>query len=1161
MPGTITHLHTNSFGHLHVFKRISYISILFFTMLGPVVAYGQAKDSYDEISLIVNVKRIGSLEIPAVIYGQEAYLPVKELFDFLKIKNTLSENLDSVSGFFIHPKAVFVVDKVNNRILYEDKIFELKTTDLIRTETNLYLKTDYFGQVFSLACTFNFRSLSITLDTKLELPAIREMQQLLMRQNISQLKGEKKADTTIKRKFSLFHFGTADWSVISTQEYKGNSNTRLNLALGSVVAGGEADVNLYYNSQEALNLKQQYYRWRYVNNDHASLRQITAGRIFTQSISSLYAPVTGIQFTNTPTTYRKSFGSYRLSNTTEPGWMVELYVNNVLVNYMKADASGFFTFDVPIVYGNSAIKLRFYGPWGEERMREQNISIPFNFLPSHQFEYTVSAGIVSDEEKSRYSRINFNYGLHKRITVGGGVEYLSSASHGKPVPFMNASVRLGHSLLISGEHAFGVRTKGILNYRLPYDMQLDLNYTKYAKGQTAIRYNYPEERKASLSIPIRTGKFAAFSRLSYTQLVLPKFKYNTAEFLLSAIVHGVSSNVTILAVYTDPAYLSMYSHFSLTFRVPASIRFTPQVQYEHRQKNFSLVKVELEKPFFTQGFMNVSYERNLIMKTGSFGIGMRYNFSLAQTSLYARSGNKSASVVELARGSLLYDGKAGYLGLSNQSSVGKGGLIISPFLDINCNGKRDANEPKADGLKFKINGGRIEHDLTDTTIRVFGLEAYTNYFIELDKNSFENISWKIRKLTISVTGEPNHFQIIEVPVSVVGEASGNVSLKTNKGKNGLGRIMVNFYNTNMSIVGSTVTEEDGYFSFLGLTPGSYTARIDTAQLHSLKLISLPANLSFDIATSAEGAVVDGFEFILQSASDILNQQTGIQERQQPLIEKRQQPLVQLTQPPSIPNKQLAEIYHDQLAIKRKSKEFALRKKLPGVAQEKPKVVADKFQPGVTGNKQKALIHKKSQAVIPARQKSAIRSKQDLELQKRKAPIQIRRQHTIDRKQQPERQLPVEEKQQQGRQHKEPRPSLNKRQENYQQQKHLTTIQKMPQRAIEKKKQDELHQQQQRVVHEKQLLVLRWKRQLEIQKEKEIAMQKKRLLRAQNKQGSALKNKHQYPIQQPQQILNQQQLIREQKQLIGELQALIQEQQQLIQKQQKLMQKQQNLLRQ
>src|SRR5688572_27171677 len=116
MTGVIMHLPAIRL-RVHVFNRIAWAAILFFAIFAPISGFGQAKENYDEISITLNVKRIGSLEIPAVILGQEAYLPIKELFDFLKIKNTLSENLDSVWGFFIDPKAIFFVDKINNRIV------------------------------------------------------------------------------------------------------------------------------------------------------------------------------------------------------------------------------------------------------------------------------------------------------------------------------------------------------------------------------------------------------------------------------------------------------------------------------------------------------------------------------------------------------------------------------------------------------------------------------------------------------------------------------------------------------------------------------------------------------------------------------------------------------------------------------------------------------------------------------------------------------------------------------------------------------------------------------------------------------------------------------------------------------------------------------------
>jgi hypothetical protein len=236
--------------------------------------------------------------------------------------------LETISGFFISPDATYEINRIENRILFQDRIFKLEDGDLIRTESNLYLKSSYFGKVFGLDCIFNFRNLSVVVNTKLDLPVIREMRQEEMRHNLTRLKGETQADTTIGRTYPLFKFGMADWSVTASQEINGKSDTRLNLSLGSMIAGGEASAALYYNSTDPFSEKQQYYLWRYVNNDFAPLRQIMAGKIPANAISSIYNPVVGIQLTNTPTTYRRSFGSYTLSDKTEPGWIVELYVNN-----------------------------------------------------------------------------------------------------------------------------------------------------------------------------------------------------------------------------------------------------------------------------------------------------------------------------------------------------------------------------------------------------------------------------------------------------------------------------------------------------------------------------------------------------------------------------------------------------------------------------------------------------------------------------------------------------------------------------------------------------------------------------------------------------------------------------------------------------------------
>jgi hypothetical protein len=848
-----------------IFSKI--IATLIF-ILTSISVSGQQE--YDEVPVFLEVPNVGGGEITSVISGTDLFLPVTDLFDFLKIRNVSDQNLESVSGFFINPAATYLISRKENIIRYLDNSFNLEPGDLIRTESNLYLRSSYFGKVFGLDCNFNFRSLSVTINTKLELPLIREMRQEEMRKNLNRIKGEVNADTSIGRSYPMFKFGMADWSAIATEEINGRTDATFNLALGSMIAGGEATANLYYNTQQSFTEKQQYYLWRYVNNDFNAVRQIMAGKISTHAISSIYNPVIGVQITNTPTTYRRSFGSYTLSDRTEPGWIVELYVNNILVDYKKADASGFFTFEVPLVYGNSMVKLKFFGPWGEERVREQNISIPFNFLPVKTLEYTASAGIVEDSVGSRFSRANINYGATKSITVGGGVEYLSSVTSGPAMPFVNTSIRITNNILLSGEYTYGVRAKGTFTYRLPSNLQLDLNYTWYEKDQKAISYNYREERKAAFSVPLHLGKFYTYQRFSVYQIVLPASRYTTGEWLFSGSLFGVNTNITTYALFVEHYKPNIYSNLALSVRLPAGFILMPQAQYGYTQKEIISAKVSLEKHLMEHAYMNMSYEHLFTNNIRLAELGFRYDFSFAQTGASVRQSDKRTSFVQYARGSIINDTKTKYLGTDNRTNVGKGGISITAFLDLNVNGHKDPGEPSAYGLNLHANGGRIERSDRDSTIRILGLEPYTSCFIELDPNSFENISWRLPHQTLSVTVDPEIVKNIEIPVTVAGEATGKVSLEKEGGSAGQGRIIITFYTSALKQAGKTITEDDGYFSYFGLAPGKYIALIDTTQLIRLNMSSDPESRPFSIASGIDGDIADGLDFTLRmKASDTI----------------------------------------------------------------------------------------------------------------------------------------------------------------------------------------------------------------------------------------------------------------------------------------------------
>lgn len=854
------------FGNLRRYFSFPLLKLLLAVVIFAIPERNFAQDfpEYDELMVEFHIPRLGTYELPIAIKDEQAYIAVSPLLDLLKLKNEKSEDGKMIAGFIIRPEEEFLLNSENAEVILKEEKLQLKPDDFIVTPSTFYLKADLFSEIFQLDTQFSFRSLSVKLDTELELPVIKERRLKEMRSNLNKVQGVVKPDTLIHRNYPFFKAGMLDWGAIITQQTEGIDDNRFTLGLGTMLAGGETNVRLNYSNNVPFTSRNQFYQWRYVNNENNIFKQITAGKIFTRATSSLFAPVVGVQFSNTPVANRRSFGTYTLSDYTEPRWTVELYVNNVLVDFTEADASGFYSFEVPLMYGNTAVALRFYGPYGQERQEERYINIPYNFIPKNELEYTLSAGVVEDEDNRRFSRFNLNYGLSNAVTFGGGVEYLSEVTSGEVMPFVNTSARLASNLLFSGEYMFGVKAQGLLSYRTPRGFQVDLNYINYDEDQTAINYNYLEERKITLSSPIRTSFFRAYSRLSLNQVILPTTEFTTAQFLLSGVLFGVSTNLTTYGLFNERAKdPTIYSTLSQTYRLPAQLLFSPQLQYEYSSREFTNLVLELERPVFKRGFFNLAYENNFRRNAHIFEIGLRYNFNFAQTSTTARLGNRNSSFVQSAQGSLMYDSNTGYVNASRRSSVGRGGISLIPFLDLNTNGKKDPMEPGVSGMQIRNKFGRLTYYEDETILRISELQPYVEMMLEIDPVSLDNIAWKVPNQKILVETVPNQFKTIYVPVEVLGEVAGMVYLKTPEGTSGQGRIIVNIFDDEGSKVAKILTEGDGYFSYLGLKPGNYTAEIDAEQLSKLGYQANPSSASFEIEVDEYGDIMDTLEFTLE----------------------------------------------------------------------------------------------------------------------------------------------------------------------------------------------------------------------------------------------------------------------------------------------------------
>jgi hypothetical protein len=150
-------------------------------------------------------------------------------------------------------------------------------------------------------------------------------------------------------------------------------------------------------------------------------------------------------------------------------------------------------------------------------------------------------------------------------------------------------------------------------------------------------------------------------------------------------------------------------------------------------------------------------------------------------------------------------------------------------------------------------------------VRLYDLEPYTHYFLDISQNNFENISWQTKIKTMNVAVSPNQLKFIVVPVTVVSEASGTVRVQDSTGTKGMGRINVCFYREDGSRAACVLTDHEGSYSYMGLTPGTYTIRIDEDQLRMLNMKATPEK-TITIESSKEGTLLEDLNFTIQRNS-------------------------------------------------------------------------------------------------------------------------------------------------------------------------------------------------------------------------------------------------------------------------------------------------------
>ncbi len=823
--------------------------------------YAHIQNDCDEVLFSLSVEYLGKTEMPTLVCGDNIYISINSLFDFLEIRYFPSKDFSQLEGYFVNKSNNFIIDQTQGIITYKKIKFPVKAKDFLISNKNLFIRLHYLEKIFGLNVQSRFYDLSLSLESDLELPAVIAARREEIRNNINRFKQEIKSDKIIPRQKSFIDLGNINYRIQTSQRNGDNNYNIFSLGAGGIVAFGEFLASVNYNSALPLSNKHVFYRWRHVNNNNKVIRQVKLGRITTPSIASIFNPMTGVELTNAPTYNRKSFGTYKLSDFTEPGWVVELYINNILADYAKADSAGFYSFDVPMVYGSTEIIIKTYGPWGEEKVIKRRFKTPETFLPKNELEYAITAAKVGDSIHSDFAQLRVNYGLSSAITIGGGFEYLSSNDQAA-VPYLNSYFRLGSNMHFYSEYSYGLGFKSSFRYTSNSRLNINIDYTKYRKDQNIVKYSYDEKRELKLSYPFSNNIFRGTTSFNFRQQISGKSKFSNIELIFSGSIGGIDTNINTRAFLTGHNDLLILSDLSFYLKPFEKLTIVPQVVFEYGSNRITSLRTEIRADIFHNGYLNVSYDQNLKFDQKYIQIGFRYDLPFANLGLSANYFDKKFGFTQSLSGGITKYPERG-VRFTQNTVLNQSGVVFKGFLDINYNNKKDPLEPEVPGLSIKlIEGGGIKETMSDGGVLYTGLRPYSKHYFRIKVNKFESISWRIHNKTIEIELNPNQSRVVFIPIEVVGEVGGFVYLNKIEDGNEAGGIELSIYNENNQLIKQIRSESDGYFSYLGLKNGNYTIEIgsngETDPTYKLK-----APIHFSIQNESEGALIDNLEIVLK----------------------------------------------------------------------------------------------------------------------------------------------------------------------------------------------------------------------------------------------------------------------------------------------------------
>ncbi|HMG15682.1 MAG TPA: hypothetical protein VK590_09555, partial [Saprospiraceae bacterium] len=735
-----------------------------------------------------------------------------------------------------------------------EKEFKLTADDFRIGALDLFLSPSVYEKVFGLNFTIDIFQLTLSLETDKIMPVQERKTREANRVKMNSVSQEAREFPLLyPRKRHIFSGALLDYSLAGEVSPLAKSIS-LSMGGGLELLGGDLVGRLAVNSSTLgyNSILLNGLRWRYVKLNNSLFTELNVGQLNTTSLQS--TSIRGVSISNDPIEPRRTFNTYVVDGNTIANSEVELYENEQLVEFKRADELGYYRFDIPITYGTSRLSLHIYTPTGETNIIDRQIEIPYTFLPKGTLQYQLQSGtpeskLDSLSSNTIVSHANIGYGLTNWLTAKVGADYIKDEIK-KDDPFLYSSIsaRIASQYLLNLDIAPSAFYRFTGSVIFTSNRSFNLTYTNYTGISSFNERGVTDDIETNIFLPIKILGNEFGVRLGGEHTILPGSSVTRFQGNLSSRLGPVNMRLDYSNFMTKtkegiiPGRASLTSVFTYIIARRPGVPVFMQGMYIRNQSSIDLgtkqiqsTELQFSRSARKSGKINLNIAYNIPLKVFSFQVGTVIDLKNFRSATTGKAVDKQYSLKQTLSGSVGYDAEFKRMTLSNREQVGRASASVLLYVDLNNSGKYDRGDEKLPYKAVKLDGSSQMKVGKDGILRISQLQSYHKYQLSVIRSAIPNPTLVPLISELSFVVDPNQYKRIEIPFYRGGVIGGTISIQKNKDITGQSGLRLIIKDVNTDYTQTIKTFNDGGFYVMDLPPGEYSLEVDPSQLKFLNV--------------------------------------------------------------------------------------------------------------------------------------------------------------------------------------------------------------------------------------------------------------------------------------------------------------------------------------